>query len=249
MRPLIARIKPASGFSRIAHLGLNVLLPLLVFILVRITFVPLALAVILLSKWRMFAVRPRFWAANIRANAVDIIVGVSVLLFMAHSGSQALQFVWAVLYGVWLVWVKPASTTFMVSLQATIAMVCGLVALFLAWSAGPLYGLVLATGLICYLSARHFFDSFEEPYAKLLAYIWGYFGAGLVWILGHWLLFYGGISQPVLLLVTLGFGLASLYYLDHRGRLNKNLSRQLIFIMIAIVVIVIVRSRWGGKIV
>jgi hypothetical protein len=249
MRPLIARIKPASGYSRIAHLGLNILLPLLVFVLVRITFVQLAIAVILLSKWRMFAVRPRFWAANIRANAVDIIVGISLLLFMVHSSSQAVQFVWAILYGVWLVGIKPASETFMVSLQALIALLCGLVALFLAWSSGPLYGLVIITGLICYLAARHFFDSFEEPYAKLLAYIWGYFGAGLVWVLGHWLLFYGGISQPVLLLVTIGFGLASLYYLDHRGRLNKNLSRQLIFIMLAIVVIVVVRSRWGGKIV
>jgi hypothetical protein len=249
MRPLIARIKPASGFSRIAHLGLNILLPLLVFVLVRITFVQLALAVILLSKWRMFAVRPRFWTANIRANAVDIIVGISLLLFMVHSGSQAMQFLWAVLYGVWLVAIKPASEVFMVSLQALIAFICGLVALFLAWSDGPLYGLVIITGLICYLSARHFFDSFEEPYAKLLAYIWGYFGASLVWVLGHWLLFYGGISQPVLLLLTIGFGLASLYYLDHRGRLNKSLSRQLIFIMIAIVVIVVIRSRWGGKIV
>ncbi len=248
MRPLIARIKPANGFSRIAHLGLNILLPLLVFVLVRITFVQIATAVILLSKWRMFAVRPRFWAANIRANAVDIIVGLSLLLFMAHGSGLAVQFVWAVLYGVWLVWIKPASETSMVSLQALIALVCGLVALFLAWT-GALYVLVITTGLICYLAARHFFDSFEEPYAKLLAYIWCYFGAGLVWVLGHWLLFYGGISQPVLLLVTIGFGLASLYYLDHRGRLNKNLSRQLIFIMIAIVVIVIVRSRWGGKIV
>lgn len=249
MRPLIARIKPASGFSRIAHLGLNVLLPLLVFVLVRIAFVQLAIAVILLSKWRMFAVRPRFWAANTRANAVDIIVGLSLLLFMVHGSSQGVQFAWAILYGVWLVGIKPASETFMVSLQALIAMVCGLVALFLSWSGGPLYGLVILTGLICYLSARHFFDSFEEPYAKLLAYIWGYFGSGLVWVLGHWLLFYGGISQPVLLLVTIGFGLASLYYLDHRGRLNKNLSRQLIFIMVAIVVIVVIRSRWGGKIV
>ena len=109
----------------------------------------------------------------------------------------------------------------MVSLQAMIALLCGLVALFLAWPAGPLWLSDYHGGLVCYLAARHFFDSFEEPYAKLLAYIWGYFGAGLVWVLGHWLLFYGGISQPVLLLVTIGFGLASLYYLDHQGRLNK----------------------------
>ncbi len=65
----------------------NALLPLLVFLLVRTSFVQLALSLILLSKWRMFAVRPRFWAVNVRANAIDIIIGVSVLAFMVATGS------------------------------------------------------------------------------------------------------------------------------------------------------------------
>jgi hypothetical protein len=248
MKPLIAKFKPASGFSRVVHLGFNILLPLIVFVLVRIHFLQLALAVILLSKWRMFAVRPRFWAANVRANAVDILVGVSLLTFMTHSG-QLLQFVWAILYGVWLVVVKPASNTMMVSLQATIGMSCGLMALFVAWAAEPLYGLVLITGAICFLAAHHFFDSFDEAYARLLAYVWGYFGAALVWVLGHWLLFYGAVAQPVLLLLAIGYGLAVLYYLDHHGKLTKTLRRQFIFIMIATVVIIVAFSDWGHKIV
>jgi hypothetical protein len=249
MKPIIAKIKPASGFSRVVHLGFNVLLPLIVFVLVRIHFLQLALAVILLSKWRMFAVRPRFWAANIRANAVDILVGVSLLVFMAHSSSQWLQLVWALSYGVWLVVIKPASSALMVSVQAMIGLLCGLMALFVAWAAGPLYGLVLVTGLICYLSAHHFFDSFDEPYARLLAYTWGYFGAALTWVLGHWLLFYGHVAQPVLLLLTVGYGLAALYYLDHHGRLSKGVRRQFIFIMVAIVLIIVAFSDWGDKIV
>ena len=251
MRPLIAKLKPASGFSRVVHIGFNLLLPLIVFILVRINFIQLALIVILLSKWRMFAVRPRFWAANVRANAVDIIVGVSILTFMIHSDGQLWQFLWATMYGVWLVWIKPAAGTLMISVQATIGLLCGLMALFVAWAAGPLYGLVLATGLICYLSAHHFFDSFDEPYSRLLAYIWGYFGAALVWVLGHWLLFYfnGIVAQPVLLLLAIGYGLAALYYLDHHGRLSKVVRQQFIFIMLAIVAIIVLFSDWGNKIV
>lgn len=249
MKPLIAKIKPAKGFSKVIHLFFNILLPLLVFALVRTDFVQLALLTILLSKWRMFAVRPRFWLANIRANAVDIIVGISFLIFMVNSGSQLMQLVWTVSYIGWLVILKPATGSLLISLQALVGLICGLMALFVGWDAGPLYGLVFVTGIICYLSAHHFFDSFDEPYAKLLSYAWAYFGAALVWVLGHWLLYYGIVAQPVLLLVAIGFGLATLYYLDHRDRLSETVRRQFVFIMVAIVLIVIIFSDWGDKIV
>lgn len=249
MRPLIAKIKPASGFSRVVHVSFNLLLPLMVFVLVRIDFVQLALIIILLSKWRMLAVRPRFWPANVRANAVDIMVSVSLLLFMASSTSQWWQLLWAALYGVWLIVIKPASSSAMVSIQAMIALFCGLMALSVSWDQVPLYGLVFATGVICYISAHHFFDSFDEPYTRLLSYLWGFFGASLAWVLGHWLLFYGIVSQPALLLISLGYGLATLYYLDHRDRLSTNVRRQIVFIMLAIVVIVVAFSDWGNKIV
>jgi len=121
--------------------------------------------------------------------------------------------------------------------------------LYLAWSAGSLYALVFSSGVLCYLSARHFFDSFDEPYARLLSYLWGYFGAALVWLLGHWLLFYGIVSQPTVILVALGVGLATLYYLDHFDRLSSALRRQILFIMGALLVIVLALSNWGNKIV
>jgi hypothetical protein len=82
-----------------------------------------------------------------------------------------------------------------------------------------------------------------------LAYVWGYFGAALAWLLAHWLLFYGFISQPTLLLSTMGYGLAGLYYLDHHERLSLSLRRQVIFIMLAIVVVILVFSDWGDKVV
>lgn len=243
MKPLIDKIKPASGFSRLAHVSLNLLLPLIVFVLVRMNFVQLALVVILLSKWRMFAVRPRFWLANIRANAIDIVVSLSILLFMVDSVSQSMQLLWAGVYAVWLLVIKPASSPLMVSMQAMVGLLFGLTALFVGWGGGPLYWLVLLTGLLCYLAARHFFDSFDEPYARLLSYCCGYFGAALVWVLGHWLLFYanGFIAQPTLMLVALGYGLAALYYLDHYDKLSK-LIRAEIMATTSVIVIAIVVS-------
>ena len=247
MRPIIAKIKPANGFSGIIHIIFNLLLPLAVFILVRMHFIQLALIIILLSKWRMLAVRPRFWPANIRANAVDIMVSVSLLLFMIDSNSQMLQLLWVALYGVWLLVIKPGSSIFMVSVQAIIGLVCGLMALSTSWNTAPLYGLVLMTGIICFIAAHHFFDSFEEPYTRLLSYLWGYFGASLVWVLGHWLLFYGAISQPALLLITLGLGLSALYYLDHYDKLSSVVRRQIIFIILITVAVVVSLSNWGHK--
>ncbi len=247
MKQLATKIKPAGGFSNLFHMGLLALLPALIFIMVRIEFPTIAIALIILSKWRMFAVRPRHWPANVRANGIDLIVGISVIVFMTHSQSQLMQLIWATMYGIWLIWIKPSSGTLMVSIQAMIGQLAGLMALYLAWGGETLGLLVLGTGLICYVAARHFLTSFDEPLTRLLAYIWAYFGAALAWILGHWLLFYGVVAQPTLLLSVIGFTLATMYYLDHNDRLSTLLKRQFIFMVAAIIVVVLVFSDWGDK--
>jgi hypothetical protein len=195
----------------------------------------------------MLAVRPRYWPANVRANAVDIMVGISAVIFMAHSNAASWQLLWAAAYGLWLLLLKPGSSVLKVSLQAMVAQLVALMALFLHWGSAPLIILVLASWLINYLVARHFFTSFDEPHAPLYANTWGYFAAALTWLLGHWLLFYGAMAQPTLLITVIGYGLATLYYLDETDRLSILLRRQFIFIMITIVIVVLVFSDWGDK--
>lgn len=251
MRPfaLITKFKPEKGYSELLHLVTAVILPVLVFVLVNKGVVELALALIILSKWRIFAVRPRFWLANVRANAVDIMVGLSFLAFMVQTEALWLQVVWMLLYAGWLAVLKRGSSIFMTSLQAGVGMLAGVSALLTIWATGPSYFLALLVGVICYFSARHFFNNFDEPYTKLLSYLWGYFGAALMWVLAHWLLFYGPIAQPTVLLVAIGYGLGSLYYLDHHEKLSKLAQRQFLFVMVAIVVIVLTLSNWGDKVV
>lgn len=217
--------------------------------MVRLEFAALALAVVILSKWRMIAVRPRFWAANIRANSVDLMVGISIVLFMVNSDSLLIQAIWTVLYMIWLLFIKPARSSLMVMIQAFIAQFVALSALYLVWTDGPTAGLTLLTGLICFFAARHFFDTFNEPYARMLSYSWGYFGAALSWLLSHWLLFYVVVAQPTLLLSTIGYGLAVLYYLDHTDRLSKGVRQQFIFVMLAIVLVVLAFSDWGDQVI
>lgn len=249
MAQIISKIKPAVGFSHFIHIALTCLLPALLFVLVRLRFFELQLGVslILLSKWRMFAVKPRHWLANIRANAVDIIVGLSVLIFMIHSGSQLLQLFWAVMYGMWLIILKPQSNSLGVSLQAFIAQSIGLAALLIAWGDSALLVLVLGAWLTSYMAARHFFASFEEPLTRFMSAVWGYFAAAMLWILGHWLLFYGPIAQPALLLSVISFGLGGIYYLEKSDRMSVVLRRQIIFVVFAVVLIVLTFSDWGDK--
>lgn len=247
VKEALKKVKPVGGFAQVFHILLVAMLPALMFVFVRLDLAAIAVALILLGKWRMFAVRPRHWPANVRANAVDIIVGLSFLVFMTHTSSPGFQLVWAALYAVWLLLIKPGSSPLFVSLQAAVGQTLGLSALFLNWGDTSVLVLAGAAWAICYSAARHFFTNFEETYTRFLAYTWGYFAAALTWVLSHWLLFYGQVSQVTLLLSVIGLSLAGLYYLGVTDRLSVLVRRQIIFIMIAIILIVLVFSDWGDK--
>lgn len=243
----LAKIKPKKGFAHLLHLIVSAAVPIIAYVLVRMSFNQLAILVILLSKWRMLAVKPRFWPANVRANAVDITVGVSTIVFMANSPTAAWQLFWTLLFAIWQVVIKPSRTVLMGSIQALIGQTYGLMAIFIAWPDAPLYGLVISGWAVCYLSARHYLSSFDEPYTSLYSHTWGYFAAALLWLSSHWLTYYGVVAQPTLLLTVLGFGLGSLYYLNDGDRLSAFMRRQIIFIMFAVVAVVLVFSDWGDK--
>lgn len=243
MRQLVSAILPSSGFSPLLRVALNVFLALAVFILVRIEFAHAAFLLVILSKWRMFAVRPRFWLPNFRVNAVDLIVSLSTVLFMLQTNNPGWQFAWAGFYAAWLLVIKPGSGVFWQSLQSALGLGLGSIILFYGLGDLALYWLVLLAGAICYFAARHFFDSFEEPYAKLLSYMYGFFGAAITWVMGHWLLFYldGVLAQPALLLIAIGYGLAALYYLDHFDRLSRPVKVE-IMVASAVIAVAIIAS-------
>jgi hypothetical protein len=219
----------------------------LAYVLVRINFVAIAILLVLISKWRIVAVRPRYWLANIVANGVDIIVGVSLVLFMSNTSVTWWQLFWAGLYSGWLTWLKPRSDVLSVSAQSMVGQLLGLAVLYLKFGDASLSILVIGTWLVTYLAARHFLTSFEEPHTALLAHAWAFFSGSLAFVLGHWLLFYGTIAQIIVLLTTIGYCLAALYYLDATERLTPSLQRQMLGIMSAILLIVIVLSDWTGS--
>ena len=173
-------------------------------------------------------------------------VAVSLILFMAGTSVTWWQLFWVLLYGLWLVWLKPRYDVLSVSAQAMVGQLLGLSLLYLKFGDSSIVTLVAGTWVVTYLAARHYLTSFEESHSALLAHIWAYFSASLAFILAHWLLFYGTIAQIIVILTTIGYGLAALYYLDATDRLNRALQRQLVGIMLAILLIVIVFSNWRG---
>lgn len=242
----LAKIKPRRGFSHTAHLLLSAFFPIVAYVLVRIDFVFLAILLVLISKWRMFAVKPRYWMANLISGGVDIMVGVALVLFMASTSTDWWQLFWVVVYIGWLVGLKARSGVLAVSAQAMIGQLLGLAVLYLKFGDSSLALLVAGTWIITYLAARHFLTSFEESHTILLAHVWAYFSASLAFVLGHWLLFYGSVAQIIVFLATIGYGLAALYYLEATDRLSSLIKRQLLAIMAAILLIVIVLSDWSG---
>ena len=173
MKKLIAgKIKPTKGYAHVMHIVLSAVMPAIVYILIRIDFIQLAVLIVLITKWRMFAVRPRFWPAIFRANAVDIIVGLSTIVFMTHTDSASFQLLLAILYMLWQTVLKPGRSMLSIASQALVGQTYGLMAIFLGWPAAPLGLLIFAVWGVCYLAARHFISSFEEPYTSLYAHFW-----------------------------------------------------------------------------
>jgi hypothetical protein len=133
MKKLAYKLRPTAGFSSVLHILFNALLPIAILFFVRLGFEWIAVAVVLLAKWRTVAVRPRYWIPNVRSNLVDIFVGLSVVAFMSGTTTFVTQIFWTVAYIVWLVWLKPKSNPVAVMTQALIAQAVTLVAFYRAF--------------------------------------------------------------------------------------------------------------------
>lgn len=211
--------KRRSRVSDIAYIGLNLGLVVLLLFSVLSTQTPwLAMVFMLLSKWRIFAVRPRFWAANILTNTVDVIVGIShVLLLNAANGNLALQIALSLGFAVWLLLVKPRSSRLFVAAQAGAAVFVGTTALSLvAYNTDPAV-FVLGMWVIGYSAARHVMLSYEdEPLAGFMSLLWGLVIAELGWLSYHWLFAYTLPNSANLKLVQVALVATLLSFLAER---------------------------------
>lgn len=189
---LLKSHKRRSRLSEFIYIALNIGLAVALLMMVQAVQNPwLAIFVVLLSKWRALAVRPRFWFANLVANMVDIIVGISVVLLLyAANGQLWLQLLLTGFYVIWLLLIKPRSKRTYVSAQAGVAVFFGITALSLVSYAWDVSLFVVGMWVIGFVSTRHILGSYDEPHTTLYGLITGFIFAEFGWIGFHWLMAY-----------------------------------------------------------
>lgn len=199
-----------SLFSEIIYIALNVMLAVAVLGVVWAVESPYAaFLLVLLSKWRVLAVRPRYWFVNLQSNLVDLIVGLSVVVLLyAANGALTAQILMTLLYIGWLLFIKPRSKRSFIAVQAGVATFLGITALMLvsySWIASLV---VLLMWVIGYSAARHVLGSYEEAHISFYSLVWGLFFAELGWLMYHWTFAYslpgtGDIKLPQGALIAL----------------------------------------------
>jgi hypothetical protein len=233
-------VKRRSFINEAIYIALNIGLAVTLVALIRITSsIWPALVLVLLSKWRVFAVRPRFWFANIQANLVSVIVGVGyvVLLYMTNSANInslqifILQSLLAVLDVFWLLFLKPKSKRKYVVAQAGVALFIGITTIYIVaynWIASPV---VLLVWLVGYATARHVLNSYdEENHIVLLSLAWGLTLAEIGWLAYHWTIAYrlpiiNNVLLPQVSIIIMCLGFVSYkaynsYYHYQKIRMN-----------------------------
>ena len=201
-----------SILSETLYIALNLALAIAVFLAVWAFQTPLiALLIVLISKWRVLAVRPRYWLANIQANLVDLVVSFGFVGLIYYSSALPAQLVITLLYIAWLFFLKPQSKPVFMVIQAHVAGVVGITALMNVSYSWPLAIVVLLMWLIGYSAARHILTAYQEKQVSFIALLWGFVIAQLGWLAYHWTIAYalpgtGGLMLPQLAIVVFFFG-------------------------------------------
>ncbi len=245
--------KPQYKISEAAYVAINAMLPIAAFLLINSfsSFYP-ALALVLLSKWRIIALRPRFWWMSIKSNAVDILFGVSIvsLLYMLHGSSMLLpEIIVALGYEAWLLYLKPRSDNLSVLAQAGISQFLALTVLFSLSTVLNDFIIIIGCWVIGYSAARHALGLYSEDLIDLLSSFWGLLTAQIGWLLFHWTISYDiGISvkipQMALIMAVLSFATTRLYVAGKSNRLGDTAVRVSTIFSAVLLLVILVFSRW-----
>lgn len=243
--------KSRNALSSFLHIALNLTLGIGSIFITYFThsWIP-GIILVLISKWRIFAVRPRFWLLNIKSSLVDLIVGSS-FIFLAYCSGTALlpiHYILAAGYSLWLIFLKPRSSERATETQALTAVFLGsTAATLMSANANPII-LPFACFIIGYGAARHVLIQAEDTESSLIATTAGLLAAEVAWLSRSWLIVYSlsniGIILPqlsiILTLLAFAFGTAYKSALHHKGKLKlSDVAMPIIFTVLIISIVII----------
>ncbi len=214
----------------------------------------IGLVLVIISKWRVFAVRPRFWLVNIKSSLVDLIVGASFVFITYCSGTEWLP-VHAVLglgYTFWLIILKPLSSDAAAEAQSLIAMFLGSTAATLLFASSNSFFMTILCFLIGFACARHIFVQSDDNNFGLITLACGLISAEIAWLCNGWLIIYtfgktGIVVPQVSIILTLFAFITGRIYrstIRHDGKVAfPEIATPIIFSILIIAIIVI----WFSK--
>lgn len=253
-------INRKSLASEALYISLNIALAVVSMILIRVTNTPWpALVLMILSRWRVFAVRPRFWIANILSDLVSLIVSLSFVIFLylanvnVTSGGDMqvllIQIVLVALYILWLLLLRPQSKRVYVAMQASVALFAGVTAIYALSYALPVSVVVLLMwGVGCSVT-RHIISNYdEEAHINFFTLAGGFLMAEIGWVYYHWIIAYDipatdnlMLPQASVVITSLGFLMYKMYdsyYHNKKIKLNDILL-PLIFTILLVLTLLI----------
>lgn len=237
--------------SSFLHVVLNLLLAV---VSIGVTVITgnyiIGLILVVISKWRIFAVNHRYWLLNIRSSLVDFIVGMSFVMLAYYAGTSFLPVHLALMigYAIWLIIIKPRSSANATVIQAIIAILLGATtATTMAATTDSV--ILVATGfLLGFAASNHVLIQNDERDATLLSLTCGLVFSEISWLSHSWLIIYTlgstGIcfSQLSIILAVLAFAYFKVNsaILKRHGKLKfTDVALPVLFSLLVIIVLII----------
>jgi hypothetical protein len=243
--------KSRNAVSSFLHVMLNLLLAVASIGATIITGnCIIGLVLVVISKWRIFAVNHRYWWLNIRSSLVDFIVGISFVLLTYAAGTTLLPVHIALMiaYAVWLIIIKPRSSFNANVLQSVIAVLLGATAASIFAAITDSAILVVAGFLLGFAASNHVLVQNGDHDASFISLVCGLVFAEISWLSNSWLIIYTiGNTGICLSQLSLVLSVLTYTYLQIHAELDKHgnklkfshIALPVIFSVVVILVLII----------
>ncbi len=217
----------------------------------------LALMLVVLAKWRIFAVKIRYWWVNIKSAVVDYTVGFSFVLLMSLLQEISLyaQLIVAGLYAIWLIILKQKTSERFMMIQSLISILLFNIVICYFIDINYLLIGMLLEFVVSYFAVWHYLTNydFDKKTKRLISGFWGMTLMEVMWMSYHWLIGYSigydifKISQLSIVSMLLTYCLFLVLHYSYKEKNNKNKTHLMItpifFSVLVVLVLILLASN------